>query len=91
MVSQDENWSGLTIAAYRNFSDLLEMLLSHLDIKINKTTYAEGAAEIYTCYQWTDLDLNKPSQKNICLVLTLYSSMLSVLPITTRYWKLSFL
>ena len=37
-VSEDGRWSGLTIAAEKNYTELLEILLSHSDIKINKTT-----------------------------------------------------
>jgi len=48
-VSEDGHWSGLTIAAVWNYPELLEILLSHPDIKINNTTK--------TCYgtQWTAL------------------------------------
>jgi len=37
-VSEDGHWSGLTVAAYKNYKDLLEILLSHPQIKINNTT-----------------------------------------------------
>ena len=37
-VSEDGHWSGLTIAATRNYLKLLEILLSHPDIEINNTT-----------------------------------------------------
>jgi len=37
-VSEDGHWSGLTIAAEENYPELLEILLSHPDIEINKTT-----------------------------------------------------
>ena len=37
-VSEDGSWSGLTIAADKNYQELLEILLSHPDIKINNTT-----------------------------------------------------
>ena len=37
-VSEDGEWSGLTIAAEKNYPELLEILLSHPDIKINNTT-----------------------------------------------------
>ena len=37
-VSEDGQWSGLTIAASKNYTDLLEILLSHPKIKINQTT-----------------------------------------------------
>ena len=36
--SEDGRWSGLTIAAEKNYPELLEILLSHPDIKINNTT-----------------------------------------------------
>ena len=36
--------SGLTIAAYKNYPELLEILLSHPDIKINKPTDVFAAA-----------------------------------------------
>ena len=43
-VSESEygDWSGLTIAAYNNNPELLEILLSHPDIKINIKTYGKG-------------------------------------------------
>ena len=37
-VSEDGYWSGLSIAATENNQELLEILLSHPDIKINNTT-----------------------------------------------------
>jgi len=37
-VSEDGRWSGLTIAATKNYPELLEILLSHPQIKINNTT-----------------------------------------------------
>ena len=37
-VSEDGYWSGLTIAAEKNYTELLEILLSRPDIKINNTT-----------------------------------------------------
>ena len=43
-VSEDGHWSGLTIAAYKNYTELLEILLSHPQIKINKTTHAAGVS-----------------------------------------------
>ena len=42
-VSEDGYWSGLTVAAHENYRDLLEILLSHPQIKINNTTDAGGA------------------------------------------------
>ena len=36
-VSEDGKWSGLFIAAEKNYTDLLEILLSHPDIDINNT------------------------------------------------------
>ena len=47
-VSEDGQWSALTIAAEKNYTELLEILLSHSDIKINKTTK-------YYDNQWTAL------------------------------------
>ena len=47
-VSEDGSWSGLTIAAEKNYPELLEILLSHPDIKINNTTDFQGR-------QWTAL------------------------------------
>ena len=38
MVSKDGLWSGLTIAARKNYSELVDLLLSQPDIKINQTT-----------------------------------------------------
>ena len=43
-VSEDDYdglWSGLSIAAHKNYTDLLEILLSHPQIKINNTTTYE--------------------------------------------------
>ena len=34
-VSEGGYWSGLTIAAEKNYPELLEILLSHPDIKLN--------------------------------------------------------
>ena len=36
-VSEDGQWTGLTIAADKNYQELLEILLSHPDIKVNNT------------------------------------------------------
>ena len=47
-VSEDGRWSGLTIAADKNRPELLEIMLSHPDIKINNTTTYFGS-------QWTAL------------------------------------
>ena len=41
-VSEDGRWSGLTVAAYKNYTELLEILLSQPQIKINNTTDAGG-------------------------------------------------
>ena len=41
-------WSGLTIAADKNYPDLLDILLAHPDIKINNTTARSG-------WYWTAL------------------------------------
>ena len=40
-VSEDGLWSGLTIAAHMNNKKLLDILLSHPHIEINKTTDAD--------------------------------------------------
>ena len=37
-VSEDGRWSGLTIAAEKNYPELLEILLSHPDVEMNITT-----------------------------------------------------
>ena len=37
-VSENGRWSGLTIAAHKNYPELLDILLSQPDIKINQTT-----------------------------------------------------
>ena len=37
-VSEDGRWSALTIAAHKSSPELLNILLSHPDIQINKTT-----------------------------------------------------
>ena len=42
-VSEDGHWSGLTVAAHENYTKLLEILLSHPQIKINNTTNDRGA------------------------------------------------
>ena len=41
-------WSGLTIAADKNYPDLLDILLAHPDIKINNTNARSG-------WYWTAL------------------------------------
>ena len=41
-VSEDGHWSGLTVAAHKNYTELLEILLSHPQIKINNTTDPGG-------------------------------------------------
>ena len=41
-VSEDGCWSGLTVAAHNNDTELLEILLSQPQIKINNTTDAAG-------------------------------------------------
>ena len=50
-VSEDGRWSGLTIAADRNYPELLEILLSQPDIKINHPVRdAEGVtALMFAC------------------------------------------
>ena len=45
-VSEDGRWSGLTIAAHKNNTELLDILLSQPDIEINKTTDATEAAQL---------------------------------------------
>ena len=52
-VSEDGLWSGLTVAAHKNYMELLEILLSHPQIKINNTTDAGGAG--WSGCQWTAL------------------------------------
>jgi len=49
-VSEDGHWSGLTIAADKNYPELLEILLSHPDIEINNTTkYYQWTALMFAC------------------------------------------
>ena len=54
-LSEDGCWSGLTVAAWKNYSDLLEVFLSHPDIKINLTVDAGGVEADWAGYQWTAL------------------------------------
>ena len=54
-VSKDGRWSGLTVAAYKNYGGLLEMLLSHPQIKINNTTDAGGLHTDLSGRQYTAL------------------------------------
>ena len=54
-VSEDGLWSGLTIAAHKNYLELLDILLSHPAIKINQTTDAGGVPESFPGRQWTAL------------------------------------
>ena len=61
-VSEDGRWSGLTLAADRNKSELLEILLSHPDIKINNTATSYGPGGLGNWFpafgensQWTPL------------------------------------
>ena len=49
-VSRDRCWSGLTWAAHKNHTELLDILLSHPDIEVNKTTGGDAGYE-----QWTAL------------------------------------
>ena len=51
-VSEDGEWSGLTIAAKKNNLELLEIFLSHPDIKINNTTTVFTGGKRY---KWTVL------------------------------------
>ena len=53
-VSEDGHWSGLTIAAHKNYLELLDLLLSHPDIKINQTTNHSGWFGLNR-RQWTAL------------------------------------
>ena len=53
-VSQDGRSSGLTIAARMNHTELLEILLSHPHIKINKTINNNSYNKPGT-FQWTAL------------------------------------
>jgi len=48
-VCEDGHWSGLTIAAEENYPELLEILLSHPDIKINNTTECQMTALMFAC------------------------------------------
>ena len=52
-VSGDGLRSGLTIAAHKNYLELLDVLLSHPAIKINQTTDAAGIG--FPGYQYTGL------------------------------------
>ena len=49
-VSEDGDWSGLNIAAYKNYLKLLDVLLSQPDIKINKATYLGWTALMFACH-----------------------------------------
>ena len=51
-VSQDGCWSGLTWTAHKNHTKLLDILLSHPDIEVNKTTDAKDSGGFG---QWTPL------------------------------------
>ena len=53
-VSGDGLRSGLTIAAHKNYLELLDVLLSHPAIKINQTTTSGGVLGWFG-YQWTAL------------------------------------
>ena len=48
-VSGDGDWSGLIIAAWNDYSDLVDLLLAQPDIKINNTT------RHFPRLQWTAL------------------------------------
>ena len=54
-LSEDGSWSGLTIAAWQNYPDLLEVFLSDRHIKINQTVDAGGVDADWAGYQWTAL------------------------------------
>ena len=49
-VSEDGDWRGLTVAAYKNYPELLEILLSHADIEINKTSFNDWTALMFACH-----------------------------------------
>ena len=56
-MSEDGRWSGLTIAAKKNYIELLEILLSHHHIKVNNTTTITLKINYTTKkeHQWTAL------------------------------------
>ena len=54
-VSEDGLWSGLTVAAHKNYTDLLEILLMNPQIKINNTTDPGGVQANLSGRQWTAL------------------------------------
>ena len=56
-VSESGGWSysGLTIAAYKNYSELLDVLLSTPTINVNQTIDAGGVHELIYGRQWTAL------------------------------------
>ena len=43
-LSEDGRWSGLTIATRKNYLELVEIFLSHPQIKIDSIKYALGVA-----------------------------------------------
>ena len=51
-VSEDGRWSGLTIAAEKNYPELLEILLSHPDIKLNDYSI-RGNLGLMRLVEWT--------------------------------------
>ena len=51
-VSEDGCWSGLTIAAWKNNMELMEIFLSHPNIKINNTTLSTDSGKKF---KWTAL------------------------------------
>ena len=52
-VSEDGLWSGLTIAAHKNYSELVDLLLSHPDINFNQTTDSREVVVGLSEVQWT--------------------------------------
>ena len=63
---QDENgWPGLAIAAYKNYPELLEMLLSHPQIKINITGgYDNETALGLACFRGYSVIVNRLLQED---------------------------
>ena len=54
-LSEEGRWSGLTLTARQNNTDLLELFLSHPHIKINLAVDAGGVEADWAAYQWTAL------------------------------------
>ena len=53
-VSEDREWSGLTIAAHKKFPHLLDLLLSQPGIDVNLTT-TESVTQKKNWGNWTPL------------------------------------